>query len=200
MKKSDNLDYLNSKFGLLAMNIQSKIGFIAKRNTSVQLENIGIDAMNAVKCVCNYYRQHGFDLDESVTKDIVIYYYLYNRVSKANYFLSRYIDESKNNQKSVLYGISSFTMPGGNSKSLKKYQKIQDEVFYFELERDIVSIIEHYLDNYPKKDELYRKNVNKWISLYNSELEQLGIAERISHRYFNENGEEKEVIQKVKDY
>ena len=198
-KKEDNLDYIDDKFRVLTSSVQSKINYILGKNSSIQIENIGIYAASMAKQVCNFYKKNGVSLDEALTSDIVIYYFLYYKTVKADKVLSRYVDESKNRRLKLFTGIGSSSKLDIDSNCLKKYQKLKDEIFYFDLKRDIVSILESYLDNYPRKDEEYRRKVNTWINLYNLELSQLGISGRLGHRYFNESGQEK-VLRKTKAY
>ena len=199
--------------------IQERINHINRINKEIRITNIGINAGNIVRQIYGYYNRQGVSIDESVIIPIVKSY-ISSKTELAIQDLNDYIDEFEpdnlvtNPFKAInlvvgpkikkevykeAYKVKrqlTTKIPTENSKYLDAYKQKQEELFYFDFQRDIVSLIDNYLDTYCIKDEWYKNDVNEWIDTYNDELKQLGINEKVEYRYFDKNGEEYKRVKK----
>lgn len=217
-KRNVILDNYNLLFDIKTALIKQKIEYITSKNSNIRIDNIGINAGNTMRQVYGYYNKKGVADKNSLTLNMVVSYIERTMIDAEN-FLNRYIDEfdpdnlvtdpvkglelifgSKIKKKLYIMKrlLTTPRIPNQNSEYLKEYRNLQDNIFYFDLERDIVSIIDEDLDNYGNKDEWYKNDVNDWIDAYNKELELLEIPNRVSHRYFDDNGVEYKENQHVK--
>lgn len=217
-EKNKVLDNYNLTFDIETARIKQKIDYIISRNPNIKIDNIGINAGNTMRQVYGYYNKKGLVDKNSLTRNMVVSY-IERTMIDAERTLNRYIDEFDPDNlvtnpfkalslilgskiKKRLYimkrSLTTPRIPNPDSEYLKEYQNLQSNIFYFDLERDIVSIIDEDLDNYGNKDEWYKNDVNDWIDAYNRELEILEIPNRVSHRYFDDNGVEHKENQHVK--
>lgn len=187
-KVDESFNMYNSQFEDLEEIVRNSIEYIHGIDPCISLGNIGSDASKVIKIIYDYYKEKGINFDISLTFEKVIDY-IYSIALDAKDLLLDYIDEydpgnmftgqirEKRKHKDSELGIS----------CLEEYRYAEDQILCFDLDSDLIPILDEYLDIYPMKGTIYRLSVNSWIDYYNKELEQLGLSNRIDYRLFKKD-------------
>ena len=189
-KVDESFNMYNSQFEDLEDAVGSSLEYIKDIDPCIGLGNIGSDASKVIKIIYDYYKEKGVNPITSLSFEMVINYIYYIAMDAKDLLLD-YIDEfvPDNMFTGQLRERRKQRDNDLNISCLEEYRFAEDQILCFDLDRDIVSIIDEYLE----ESDLPNNKINKWVDLYNSELDRLEISNRIEYR----NLEDVKVKQKI---
>lgn len=164
--------------GILSWKLNDAFSALPARE--VDIPNIGITYNNKLVEIVQAFKNHGVALDENLLL-IVIKNYLLSKVNEASLIFISYVQ--------TFYGKSNLNFLKKaalvqRKKLADRFKALDDEIYNFSLEKDIVAVIIADIKSDLEKEKIdglnkYNEMANSIIRDYKSTLEQLGVSQVI---------------------
>ena len=171
------LDRINCVFDEEQEELKDTIYHINKMVPSVKLGNIGLYSGNKMRSMYRRYKEQNVQyFDSKVNRAIEVYFMF--QFDNAVYALKRFSAKLQATFEPTVKQkiLNEFVL---TSPDIKDYKDICEEVYNFDLDKDVVEAIDYVLDNSPI---ILGFGMNEIIDEYNEELIKLGVPNKVEHR------------------